>query len=90
MSEAAAQGEWESVIDLESQRRPQLELFFSMLHQCSLLEGEVALVRDSISQIMDLDNRIATLAEAGKATLVAESRDIATSRKAVNAYLDNL
>lgn len=87
---AARAGEWDSVLDLELQRQASLEQLPAHLVAAETSHEVGQLWRDTIRSIIDADKEVELLAEASKKELAQEMSELGSSRKAVNAYLDNL
>ena len=90
MLNAAKEGEWDRVVELEGQRSPQLETLLAKLTIADQTQAISDFLHQAITSIIASDKEVAMLAVAHKDVLSQEVRDLGSSRKAVNAYLDNL
>lgn len=87
---AARAGQWDSVIELEDKRRMQLDPLAGVLALDDKSQKTTDFWRQTIVAIIESDKEVAMLAELQKGELAQEAGDLGSSRKAVNAYLDNL
>lgn len=85
MATAAQAGKWESVAELESQRRPLLESFFSQ----PVSETEAAVVAEGIRAIMAMDQELMVLCQETKGVIAQQMGQLNQSRKAHTAYQQN-
>ena len=90
MIAAAKDGQWDVVVDIELKREPHLLLLDGFLNSVGENSEIINFFRKIAIFIIDSDQEIAKLAESHKVYLQEESSDLDASRKAVNAYLDNV
>jgi flagellar protein FliT len=88
MVAAARAGEWDAVIELETQRSPQLTRLSASLPAVDEVRAVNDLWRQTILAIIESDKEVAILAEALKVQIAQGVNDLSGSRKALNAYLD--
>jgi len=86
---AAKEGKWDKVVELEIERSSRLEILSAKLASTGQSHAITARLRQTITAIIDSDKEVVMLAAAQKDILAQEARDLGSSRKAVNAYLDN-
>ncbi len=90
MVSAAKNGQWDVVVELEYQRNPHLVLLEKYFNSIDKNFEISNFFRETATFIINSDQDIARLAELHKMNIVQEFNDLDTSRKAVNAYLDNV
>lgn len=90
MVDAALEGEWDTVIEIERERSPKLAQLSATLADAEQSQALLALWRTAIISMIESDREITVLAEALKHNIAQGMSEMGSSRKAVNAYLDNL
>ncbi len=83
--QSAREKDWDAMIEKEQQRRSLLREFF----QHSIALNEVSHIEETIRQVMALDRKIISLAEAGKLEILKKMRNLSAGRHAIDAYVDN-
>jgi Flagellar protein FliT len=86
MLQAAREGRWDHVLELENERELRMKSFFNTI------ENGVSVgvnVRTAIERVVAMDRQISVLCEDAKAEVVNSLRDIRNSRSAAAAYLKN-
>lgn len=78
---AARKGEWDQAIQLEAERRPLIEAYFS-----NLSTDEKAGLQSSIRKILDADREIMELGRERHQLLGESLRDLNKGRQAMDAY----
>lgn len=87
---AARDKQWDAVVDLENKRAPHFELLKSVMDTAEETPEVTDSYRQKIIAIIDSDQEVEKLAESQKQTIAEEAIGLDSSRKAVNAYLDNV
>ncbi len=87
---AARDMQWDAVIELEDKRVPQLVLLASIMDEAKKTPEMTDLYRQTIIAIIDLGQEVKRLAESQKMVVIEEASGLDSSRKAVNAYLENI
>ncbi len=90
MVSAAKNGQWNVVVELEYQRSPHLLLLENYFNSIDEYVEISNFFRETATFIINSDQEIERLAELHKMNIIQEYNDLDTSRKAVNAYLDNV
>lgn len=87
---AARDKQWDAVVVFENERVPQLTLLTAALDAVEKTPGIIDFYRQTIVAVIDSDQEVERLAESQKRGIVQETSDLGSSRKAVNAYLNNV
>ncbi len=85
MLSCAESGAWDELSELERQRRSKLETFFSR----PVDPAEAELVREYITELLELDQRIIAMGESAQQALLGEASQITRGRRAETAYRQN-
>lgn len=90
MVSEAKNGQWNVVVDLEHQRNPHLLLLENYFNSIDENVEVINFFRETATFIINSDQEIERLAELHKMNIIQEFNDLDISRKAVNAYLENV
>ena len=82
MLELARSGEWQPLIELEAERKPLIEAFFS--HPVEAAEAPA--VATFIRRVQELDAQVVTLAEQGRESTAEALRVLTSRQRAADAY----
>ena len=80
----AREGEWDRLVELEEQRRPMIEAFFSTPPE----PHEAPAVAEFIREVQEIDSQVMALAEEGKQATAEALRLLSNRQRAAHAYGD--
>ncbi len=88
MFELAKADEWDQIIHMESERRPQLEAFFVSLSP-EIRDQYSNQLRHAIEQLIALDKQIVSLGAKSKSDAIKAFQQSQSARQAATAYQQN-